>query len=147
VIDKVLAAVAPIVAERGATVDRDDLPAVQAEPGQLERVFQNLISNALKFTSDDRVPVIHIAAERQAEGWRLSVTDNAIGIEPRHRERVWVMFKRLHTQSEYPGTGIGLAMVKKIVERHGGTVGIDSATPGPGSVFWFTFPEYQNGSP
>jgi PAS domain S-box-containing protein len=147
VIDKVLAAVAPIVAERGATVDRDDLPTVQAEPGQLERVFQNLISNALKFTSDDRVPVIHIAAERQAEGWRLSVTDNAIGIEPRHRERVWVMFKRLHTQSEYPGTGIGLAMVKKIVERHGGTVGIDSATPGPGSVFWFTFPEYQNGSP
>jgi PAS domain S-box-containing protein len=147
VIDKVLAAVAPIVAERRATVDRDDLPAVQAEPGQLERVFQNLISNALKFTSDDRVPVIHIAAERQAEGWRLSVTDNAIGIEPRHRERVWVMFKRLHTQSEYPGTGIGLAMVKKIVERHGGTVGIDSATPGPGSVFWFTFPEYQNGSP
>jgi PAS domain S-box-containing protein len=147
VIDKVLAAVAPLVAERGATVDRDDLPAVQAEPGQLERVFQNLISNALKFTSDDRVPVIHIAAERQAEGWRLSVTDNAIGIEPRHRERVWVMFKRLHTQSEYPGTGIGLAMVKKIVERHGGTVGIDSATPGPGSVFWFTFPEYQNGSP
>ncbi len=147
VIDKVLAAVAPIVAERGAMVDRDDLPTVQAEPGQLERVFQNLISNALKFTSDDRVPVIHIAAERQAEGWRLSVTDNAIGIEPRHRERVWVMFKRLHTQSEYPGTGIGLAMVKKIVERHGGTVGIDSATPGPGSVFWFTFPEYQNGSP
>jgi signal transduction histidine kinase len=99
-------------------------------------LFQNLISNAIKFCKD-RVPRVQVDAVAAAGRWRFSVTDNGIGLAPEYRGRLFVIFKRLHGRSEYPGTGIGLAICKRIVEHHGGEIGIESAPEG-GSVFWFT---------
>jgi signal transduction histidine kinase len=116
------------------------LPTVIAEPTQLGEVFQNLLSNALKFAADDRAPRVEVTAEPVEFGWRFTVTDNGIGIEPRHRDRVFGMFKRLHGRDEYPGTGIGLALVKKIVERHDGSIWIEAPPSGVGTRFAFTIP-------
>jgi hypothetical protein len=137
------------IEESGATVTHDPLPAVMADPTQLARLFQNLIDNALKFRSD-RSPQIHVGAEylppRQGEEgrgeghWRFSVRDNGIGMEPQYAERIFVIFQRLHTREEYPGTGIGLALCKRIVERHGGRIWVESQ-PGEGSTFYFTIPD------
>jgi signal transduction histidine kinase len=102
-------------------------------------VFQNIVSNALKFVAAGVRPQVSVSAQREQGGWRFTVVDNGIGIEARHRERIFGMFKRLHARDEYPGTGIGLALCKKIVERHGGAIGVDDA-PGGGSSFWFTIP-------
>jgi len=136
----VLTALGPTLADTGASVTVGPLPVVLAEPTQLSQVFQNLISNAVKFAAPGAVPRVSVSAERRAEQWRFSVTDNGIGVEPRHRDRVFGMFKRLHVAEEYPGTGIGLALVKKIVECHGGQVGIDDTETGTGSCVWFTLP-------
>jgi signal transduction histidine kinase len=111
-----------------------------ADPEQLFLVFQNLLTNALKFASVGVAPKISVEATLDGDQCHFSVTDNGIGIEPRHRDQIFGMFKRLHTRSEYPGTGIGLALVKKIVERHGGIVGVEDAPEGTGSRFWFTLP-------
>jgi len=122
-----------------AVVDR--LPVVMAEPTQLAQVFQNLISNAVKFTPPGTVPRITVSAEHTGGRCRFTVTDNGIGIDPEHRERIFGMFKRLHTREDYPGTGIGLALVKKIVELHGGQVGVtDPPDTAGGTRFWFTLP-------
>lgn len=104
--------------------------------GQLALLFQNLIGNALKFCGSE-APRIHIAAERQNSGWVLSVRDNGIGIDPQYFERIFVIFQRLHTRKEYPGTGMGLALCKKIVERHGGKIWLDSKV-GMDTTFRFT---------
>ncbi len=140
VVDAVITALGPSIAEACATVDVGDLPVVIAERSQLTLVFQNLISNALKFVRPGVAPHVEVAAERRAREVRFIVTDNGIGIEPRHRELVFGMFKRLHGREEYGGTGIGLALAKKIVERHGGRIGIDDPPTGTGSQFWFTIP-------
>jgi light-regulated signal transduction histidine kinase (bacteriophytochrome) len=110
-----------------------------AGPAQLRQVFQNLIGNALKFRGDEP-PRIHIGAERQAGEWVLAVGDNGIGIDPQYFERIFQVFQRLHTQREYAGSGIGLAICKKIVERRGGRIWV-SSEPGKGATFFFTIPD------
>lgn len=128
------------ITESGAVVTHDSLPVVRANPTQLGQVFQNLIGNAIKFRGE-RLPLIHIAAEKKGDGeWILSVRDNGIGMEAQYFDRIFQVFQRLHSRREYAGTGIGLAICKKIVERHGGRIWVESQ-PGEGSVFRFTLPE------
>jgi two-component system, sensor histidine kinase and response regulator len=126
------------IEESHAAVTHDPLPTVDADETQLLQLFQNLIGNALKFCKD-KAPAIHVSAKQQAERWLFSVRDNGIGIEPQHYERIFVVFQRLHGREEYPGTGIGLAVCKKIVERHGGRIWVESQ-PGQGSTFFFRLP-------
>jgi PAS domain S-box-containing protein len=137
VVDETVAALGPLVADRGARVTRDDLPMVQADHAQLAQVFQNLIANALKFHADGATPQVHIGADRLDGAWRLWVRDNGIGVDPAHRSKIFRMFARLHSRAEYPGTGIGLAICDRIVARHGGTMELESA-PDEGSIFSFT---------
>lgn len=134
-----LALLAVRIAETGAEVAAQPLPRVMADRTQLVQLFQNLIGNALKFCKDD-APRVRVEAAHEAGWWRFSITDNGIGIAPEYRAQLFVVFKRLHTRREYPGTGIGLAICKRIIERHGGEIGIESAPTG-GAVFWFTLPE------
>ncbi len=124
--------------ESGAVIEVFELPRVMADATQLVQLFQNLISNAIKFRGTEP-PRIRIAAESGGEEWLISVEDNGIGMDPRQADRIFQMFQRLHTQDEYPGTGIGLAIAKKIVERHGGRIWVRSE-PGNGSTFHFTIP-------
>jgi PAS domain S-box-containing protein len=126
------------IEESHANVTSDPLPVVNADSGQLAQLFQNLIGNAIKFRGKEP-PRIHVAVEHRAKEWEFTVQDNGIGIEPRHLERVFVIFQRLHSAAEYPGTGIGLAICKKIAERHGGRLWVTSE-PGKGSSFHFTIP-------
>ena len=121
------------------TITHDPLPTVDGDTTQLTQLFQNLLGNAIKFRGE-APPRIHVSAERQDGAWLFSVRDNGIGIAPEYRERVFVLFQRLHGRDEYGGTGIGLAVCKKIVERRGGTLWVDE-TPGGGSTFWFTIPD------
>ena len=121
----------------------DPLPTVAGQSLQLVQVFQNLVSNALKFVVEGVVPEVVVSAEQMGQMWRFTVTDNGIGIEPRHRERIFGMFKRLHARAEYSGTGIGLALCKRIVERNGGRIGVGAPAgtdTGTGTRFWFTLP-------
>lgn len=120
----------------GAQVTHDELPVLPADGVQLAQVFQNLIGNAIKFRGD-KPPHVHVAASRDGDGWTFSVRDNGIGIEPRHFSRLFAIFQRLHGRDQYPGTGIGLALCKRIVERHGGRVWLESE-PGNGTTFFFT---------
>jgi PAS domain S-box-containing protein len=124
------------IEENGATVFYTALPVVVCDPVQMTQLFQNLIGNALKYRGE-AAPVIEIGAQEQGSGWEFSVRDNGIGIDPQYFERIFVMFQRLHTRADFPGTGIGLAIVRKIVERHGGRIWVES-TPGVGSTFRFT---------
>lgn len=123
----------------GATVEVGPLPVVMADPSQLELVFLNLIGNALKYRRADVTPRVRVRADRESSYWRFSVEDNGIGIDPEYFDRIFVMFQRLHTRDEYEGTGIGLAIVKKVVEGLGGEVHVESV-PGKGSTFTFTIP-------
>ena len=129
------------ISEADGRVVVDPLPTVLADPSQLELVFTNLIGNALKYRRPGIPPVIRVSAEREGTLWRFTVEDNGIGIDPEYFERIFVMFQRLHTREQYDGTGIGLAIVKKIVERHGGQVWVESS-PGAGSTFLFTLPAH-----
>src|SRR5206468_6711987 len=117
----------------------DALPTLDADDLQLTQLFQNLIGNALKFRSAS-VPRIHVHAEDKGDEWEFAVQDNGIGIEPQYFERIFMVFQRLHNKGEYPGTGIGLAIVKKVVERHGGRIWVQSQ-PGAGTTFHFTMPK------
>ncbi|MGC8529641.1 MAG: sensor histidine kinase [Leptospirillia bacterium] len=123
--------------ESGASIVRGELPRVMGDPVQLMQVLQNLVGNALKFRAKDRPPVVTVGAEREGDLWAIRVSDNGIGIDSQYFDRIFVIFQRLHTKEEYPGTGIGLAMCKRIVERHGGTIGVDS-TLGSGTTFTLT---------
>jgi two-component system CheB/CheR fusion protein len=140
VLAKALLNLQAAIAESGAIVTSDRLPTVVAEEVMLTQLFQNLVSNSIKFRGEE-TPRIHISAERDAEGWLFSVRDNGIGIDPRDAGRVFGMFKRLHG-SEIPGTGIGLALCKKVVERKGGRIWVESET-GRGATFKFTIPTYR----
>jgi signal transduction histidine kinase len=126
-----------IVEEAKATVTLDSLPFVQADGQQMIQLFQNLIHNGIKFRRTVP-PILHISAQPHDSMWIFAVRDNGIGIEPQYWSQVFTMFKRLHSRKDYPGTGIGLAICKKIVERHGGRIWLDSR-PGEGSTFFFTF--------
>ena len=123
----------------GAEITYDPLPQVQGDAMQIAQVFQNLIGNAIKFCANVP-PKIHVSAEELGDQWRISVQDNGIGIDPKYAEKIFIIFQRLHTREEYPGTGIGLALCKRIVERHGGEIGFQSET-GKGTRFYFTLPK------
>ena len=124
--------------ESSILVAWDDLPTLLADEIQVVQLFQNLLSNAIRFRSD-QPPEVHIGAEREGGFWALSVRDNGIGIEPQYAERIFKIFERLHRRDEVPGTGIGLAICARIVQRHGGEIRVDSS-PGEGSTFTFTLP-------
>jgi PAS domain S-box-containing protein len=127
--------------ETGASVTHDPLPTLPADEVQLAQVFQNLMGNALKFRGPT-VPRIHVAVSEQPAEWEITVRDNGIGIEPQYFDRIFMVFQRLHNKGEYPGTGIGLAIVKKVIERHGGQVRVESKL-GEGSAFIFTLRKHQ----
>jgi PAS domain S-box-containing protein len=129
---------AEAVRESGAEVTRGDLPTVNGHGTQLVQLFQNLIGNAVKFHSQ-RPPKVHVDAVANQNFWQFSVADNGIGIEPRYHDRLFVIFQRLHGREEYPGTGIGLAICKRIVEHNGGRIWLESE-PGQGTTFFFTLP-------
>ena len=137
-LERALANLRLAVQESGATVSHGPLPTVVADAVQLTQLFQNLVGNAVKFRGAEP-PRVHVAAEPAGDEWVFSVRDNGIGIAPEYRDRVFALFQRLHGRGEYPGTGIGLAICKKIVERHGGRIWVESA-PGAGSTFHFTVP-------
>ncbi len=130
---------AALIEEKRAIITNDDLPTVRADASQLMQVFQNLIANAIKFQGEN-VPHIHVSAQDKGREWVFAVKDNGIGIERQFADKVFVIFQRLHTRQEYPGTGIGLALCKRIVERHGGKIWLESK-PGEGSTFFFTIPK------
>ena len=141
VLTRALENLAVAVAESNAQVSHDPLPTLDADATQLVQLFQNLIGNAIKFRSE-QPPVIHISATLQDHHWLFAVRDNGIGISPQYGERIFEIFQRLHTRERYPGTGIGLAICKKIVERHGGRIWVESQL-GSGSTFYFTLLERQ----
>ncbi len=143
VVAQVLEGLAVTIRETAAEITWDPLPPVQADTTQLGQLFQNLLGNALKYRSE-RPPRIHIGVERQEERWQFAVRDNGIGIDPQYVERIFLVFQRLHTQDEYPGTGIGLAICQKIVERHGGQFAVESQV-GQGATFSFTLAAVGDG--
>jgi chemotaxis family two-component system sensor kinase Cph1 len=135
------------IQEASALVTNDELPWVLGDRSQLVQVFQNLVGNGIKFHKPGEPPRVHVSAERNAEQpgfWTFKVADNGIGIEPRHFDRLFVIFQRLHGRQEYPGTGIGLALCKRIVERHGGKIWIESEA-GKGTTVFFTLPLAERG--
>jgi light-regulated signal transduction histidine kinase (bacteriophytochrome) len=136
ILEQVLVNLKLAIFDSGAVITHDPLPRMMADAAQLGQLFQNLLGNAIKFRSEKPTRV-HFSSQRDGNGWKISVQDNGIGISSEYRERVFLIFQRLHTTAEYPGTGIGLAICKKIVERHGGRIWIESPPEG-GSIFSFT---------
>jgi light-regulated signal transduction histidine kinase (bacteriophytochrome) len=138
VLMRVLANLAQGLAESGAAVTHDPLPVVLADAGQLEQLLQNLIGNAVKFRGSEK-PRIHVGVKAQSAEWVFSVRDNGIGIDPRFSEQIFEIFQRLHSIGKYAGSGVGLAICKKIVERHAGRIWVESAAE-QGATFYFTLP-------
>ena len=155
VLTHVLESLRIAIQEAHAVVTHDPLPEVFGEPIQLGQLFQNLIGNAIKFQGEE-APRVHISAQRKAGEWLFSVADNGIGIAPEYAERIFAIFQRLHPRTRYEGTGIGLAVCKKIAQRHGGRIWVGSngasPTPGQGSkagsgaVFYFTIADKPSNS-
>ncbi|MHC4406468.1 MAG: sensor histidine kinase [Planctomycetota bacterium] len=137
-VGQAVAQLEPAVAEQAAEVTHDELPTVTADREQLVRLLECLISNAIKFRGTEP-PRVHVAAERRGDDWLFSVRDNGVGVAPKHAEEAFVLFRRLHDPEKYHGTGAGLAIAKRIVQRHGGRIWLESE-PGGGSTFCFTIP-------
>lgn len=127
------------IAETGAEISYNSMPTIVADSTQLMQLFQNLLGNAIKFRKKDEAPRIHVGVQRQEDSWLFSVQDNGIGIDPQFADRIFVIFQRLHTRDEYPGSGMGLAICKKIVECHRGQIWVESEL-GKGATFFFTIP-------
>jgi PAS domain S-box-containing protein len=140
VVADVMANLSSAVEEARADVVVNELPTVSCDATQMAQVFQNLIGNALKFRRAGQTPTVRVSAQRADGVWSIAVADNGIGIESKYFERIFQMFQRLHARSDYPGTGIGLALCRKIIERHGGRIRVES-TPGQGTTFTFTLPD------
>jgi len=138
VVDEILQSLATAIQESGAVVNHAALPTVWVDRTQVTQIFQNLIANAVKFRGKEP-PVISVRAEKANQQWLFEVSDNGIGVAPENAENIFVIFQRLHTRAEYAGNGIGLAICKKIIERYGGKIWIESQ-PGSGSTFKFTLP-------
>ena len=136
---EVIANLRGAIAESGATVTFDRLPPVRAHKTHVRQLLQNLVGNAIKYRSEDRAPEVHIGAERQDGYWLFTVRDNGIGIQPEFKEQIFGLFSRLHNADRYDGTGIGLAICQRIVERYHGRIWVESE-PGRGSEFRFTLP-------
>jgi light-regulated signal transduction histidine kinase (bacteriophytochrome) len=130
---------AATIEESKAIITNEELPMVRADASQFVQLFQNLLANAIKFRGKN-FPRVHVSARDEGREWIFSVRDNGIGIDRQYADRIFVIFQRLHTQQEYSGTGIGLAVCKRIAERHGGKIWFDSE-PGKGSTFFFTLPK------
>ena len=143
-LDRALVNLRASIESSGAQVTHDALPEVLADDTQLTQMFQNLIGNAIKFKRTDEPIRVRVGVSDGGAEWRFSVSDNGIGIEAQYYQRIFMVFQRLHTRDEYPGTGIGLAICKKVVDRHRGRIWVESA-PGKGSTFHFTLPKSQRG--
>lgn len=142
VLDIAIGQLQDAIANSDATITYGELPTIRADETQMVQLFQNLIGNAIKYRSQEPL-VVQVGAVHQEEQWLFWVCDNGIGIDPKYAERIFVIFQRLHTQEEYPGTGIGLAIAAKIVERHGGRIWVESEL-GKGATFYFTIPERES---
>ncbi len=140
ILDKVTQDLQAAIAATQAVIIAEDLPTIFVNPSEIAQVFQNLINNGIKFCSEQQ-PRIEIKAQQQAENWLISVKDNGIGIEPEFQEQIFQVLQRLHPPEAYPGTGIGLAICQKIIQRYDGKIWVESQ-PGKGSTFYFTFPVY-----
>ncbi len=140
-LDDVLINLKAPIKEENANITYDNLPSIDCDPIQMHQLLQNLITNAIKFHGEES-PQIHISASQLENEWLFSVSDNGIGIDPRHHEQIFSIFKRLHTRKEYEGTGIGLSICKRIVEKHGGHIWVESEL-GKGTTFYFTMPFKQ----
>lgn len=137
-VQEALQNLATALSETEAEVACGELPMISADHTQVVQLLQNLIGNAIKFRGQEK-PRVHISGERHHDEWKFVVRDNGIGIKREHQERIFTIFQRLHPESEYPGSGVGLAICKRIIDRHSGRIGVDSE-PGRGSSFWFTLP-------
>jgi two-component system, chemotaxis family, sensor kinase Cph1 len=137
-VDEAMADLRTQLDESGGRVTAENLPMVQASRHQMRQVFLNLIGNAVKYRSASESPRVHVSAWQRGDEWLFAVRDNGIGIDPQYFERIFGLFKRLY-RDQYPGTGVGLALCKRIVQSHGGSIWVES-TPGEGSTFYFTVP-------
>ncbi len=138
-LDQALLNLRSAIEESHAVVTRGPLPSVTGNAGRLAQALQNLVGNAIKFRRPGEAPAIHVSAVPRRDEWLFAVKDNGIGIDPQFLDRIFVIFQRLHTRAEYPGTGIGLSVCKKVIERHGGRIWVESE-PGAGATFQFTLP-------
>ena len=146
IVEQAISNLHQLITGSSALVTSDDLPVIKADEAQIVRVFQNLIENAIKFQRKTELPKIHITCTKQDEMHQFSVADNGIGIEKQYQDKVFIIFQRLHSVKDYPGTGIGLSICKRIVERHGGTMWFESVV-NEGTTFYFTIPvNFKKGS-
>ncbi|MBF0348388.1 MAG: PAS domain S-box protein [Magnetococcales bacterium] len=144
VLERTLRNFESLVRDSAALIHHDPLPNLWADPILMEQLLQNLLGNALKFRGDD-APRIHLSAAREENTWVIAIADNGIGIDAKHQERIFLIFQKLHSRARYEGTGIGLALCRRIVERHGGRLWVES-TPGQGSIFRFSIPDRDDNS-
>jgi len=142
ILDQTMKNLQAAITEKNAEVTHDPLPTIMADGVQMVQLFQNLIGNGIKFQQEGQRPHVHISVEDAGADWMFSFSDNGIGIDPEFKERIFVIFQRLHGREKYPGTGIGLSVCKRIVERHGGTIWVESE-PGKGATFKFTMPKHH----